>query len=486
MRKFVLALLLIPAVARGAVTYVSNGTGCAVTATTCSPSVPASTAAEDVLLAVCHSRTNTAHTCSANCSGVGKDSTSWTVLGTQGGATTGGRVSVWWLRLGGALGTGPTFGGPATESYACQIHRFTGVIRTGNPYDVTAAQVANASSTTFTGSSVTSTVNDVMVVFAGGSMDDNQWGTPGGGVDSLGGYTQNTNGTDNSVFLAYDNAPSNTPGARTAPTLVQSLNGPDAGRSQTFALTPDVINTGTIARDSGSSYPVVASQNTGTVSSVATATMSTSAATTLMVCAVGMANGNPTAWAPPTVAWTSANGSCTSFTSQSSQTHASGSAHHCSVWTSSCTSTFSSIGVTVTPSASSANAVLTVACDALRNASTSMGVTAGTTWSASRAVSISVAGRTANSWVYVSAGTEGASSVAPLTYTDETADASNSTHPTDGSTGVDVTGRSGTFTVGWGTTAGYGTVCALEILEAGGGAFTPANSGMAGFTVESQ
>jgi hypothetical protein len=229
-RALALALLLLPSLARGTITFVAAGTGTGVTATTCTPGIPAGTQANDIVLAVLHSRTNTAHTCPTNC-------TNWSAMGTQAGATTGGRTSIWWIRLSGALGTAPTFGGPATESYVCQLYAFRGVRTSGNPHDVVGTFQAEASGTTFTGDSVTTTQNSSMLMFAVGSMDDNTWSTPGGSVDSIAGQTANTNGTDNSIALAYQSNPDpTTTGSQTAPTLVQATLGPDAGRSTTFAL----------------------------------------------------------------------------------------------------------------------------------------------------------------------------------------------------------------------------------------------------------
>jgi hypothetical protein len=235
--RLALLLLLVPRLAAATITFVSAGTGTGVTATTCTPGIPASIQESDVLLVALHSRTNTAHTCTTNCSGVGDGGTSWTVMGTQAGGTTGGRTSIWWLRRGSTFTTAPTFGGPATESYVCQMYAFRGVRTSGNPHDVVGTYQAEASGTTFTGDAVVTTLESSMLMFAVGGMDDNQWGTPGGGVNASAGYTQNANGTDDSVALAYDSTPDDTcPGTQTAPTFVQSLNGPDAGRSTTFAL----------------------------------------------------------------------------------------------------------------------------------------------------------------------------------------------------------------------------------------------------------
>ncbi|MFN3692835.1 MAG: DUF2341 domain-containing protein [Candidatus Paceibacteria bacterium] len=233
----------------GGISYVGVGTACAVSGASCTPTIPAGTAVDDVYIAVLHSRTNTAHTCTANCTG-------WTEFSSQAGSAGEGRLSVWYYRRTGAVPGNPTFGGPATESYTGRIWAYRGVTTTGNPYDVvgtnTAVTVAN---TVFTGTDLNATVADAMVVHVGGSMDNNTWGPGGGSCDiptnaDANFYSANANGTDNSVFLCYDNNPVGAPGQLGAPTMTQASVGADVGRYFTFALKPHSV-TGTLAGAGG-------------------------------------------------------------------------------------------------------------------------------------------------------------------------------------------------------------------------------------------
>jgi fibronectin-binding autotransporter adhesin len=220
----------------GGVRYVAAGTACAVSAAGCTPTIPAGTATDDVYIAVLHSRTNTAHTCTANCTG-------WTEFSTQAGSAGEGRLSVWWYRQSGAAPANPSFGGPATESYTGRIWAYRGVANSGNPYDVLGANTAiTLASTTFAGSNLSSTVADAMVVHVTASMDNTAWG-PGSGACTLPStadvnfYSANAAGTDNSVALCYRANPISAAGSLGVPSTVQSLA--VVGRYFTFALRPN-------------------------------------------------------------------------------------------------------------------------------------------------------------------------------------------------------------------------------------------------------
>ena len=221
----------------GGVSYVSVGTACAVTAAVCTPTIPAGTAVNDVYILVLNSRTNTAHACSANCTG-------WTEFSTQTGSVGEGRLSVWYYRQTGAVPVDPSFNGPATETYTGRIWAFRGVVTSGTPADVVGTNTAIAvASTTFPGSNLSSTVPDAMVVHVGGSMDDNTWGPASGsctqpGTADVNFSTQNANGTDNSIFLCYKNRPFSSAGSLGIPYNLQATLGADAGRYITFALRP--------------------------------------------------------------------------------------------------------------------------------------------------------------------------------------------------------------------------------------------------------
>lgn len=219
------------------ITFVAAGTACAVSGAACIPTVPAGTAINDVYIAVLNSRTNTIHTCTTNCAG-------WTEFSTQAGSAAEGRVSVWYYRQTGAAPANPTFAGPGTETYTGRIWAFRGVVSTGNPYDVLGTNTAvTVATTTFTGSNLSSTVPDALVVQVGGSMDDNTWGPSAGSCDvpdavNATFYTQNAGGTDNSIFLCYKNKPKSSAGSLGAPRITQVLNSPDVGRYFTFTLKP--------------------------------------------------------------------------------------------------------------------------------------------------------------------------------------------------------------------------------------------------------
>ncbi len=221
----------------GGVRYVGVGTACAVSGAGCTPTIPAGTQNDDVYIAVLHSRTNTAHTCTANCTG-------WTEFSTQAGSGEG-RLSVWWYRQSGAAPANPSFGGPATDSYVGRIWVYRGVATTGNPYDVLGTNTAIAVATTsFAGSNLVSTVPDAMVVHVTGTMDDNTWGPSSGSCTipnsvNANFYAANLNGNDNSVALCYRENPIAAAGALGIPTNVQAVNGPDVGRYFTFALRPN-------------------------------------------------------------------------------------------------------------------------------------------------------------------------------------------------------------------------------------------------------
>ncbi len=230
----------------GGIGYVGVGTACAVTATTCSPNIPNGTVENDVLIAVLHSRTATAHTCTANCAG-------WTEFSTQ---TSGnGQLSVWYLRQSTTTPSVPTFAGPATESYTGRIWAFRGVAESGNPFDQVMANASQAAAASFSGTNITSTVANSMLVFVGGSLDNNTWG-PGGGScsipnsDNADFYSANSSGSQNSVFLCYDSTPSNSAGSLGVPSMTQATLGTDAGRSFGFNLRPETT-TGLAAAGAG-------------------------------------------------------------------------------------------------------------------------------------------------------------------------------------------------------------------------------------------
>ncbi len=231
-RLLPLVLLLACVPVDAAITVGTPGTGSGVSATTCTPGVPGTLTSTTIAIAIAHSRTNTAHTCTANCTG-------WTAWDNNGDAT-GGRLSVWWHR--GTFATAPTFGGPAVaESYACRIWPLEGVLTSGDPIDVNGGAEAEGSASTYTGDAALSCSADAGSFVAVASMDNNTWGTATGSLDnpsgaSAGFYVANGNGTDDSIAVAYDITSPNT---GVAFSYAMSTLGPDAGRSFDFCLKPE-------------------------------------------------------------------------------------------------------------------------------------------------------------------------------------------------------------------------------------------------------
>ena len=221
----------------GGISYVGVGTACGVNGATCTPTIPASTAVNDVYIAVMHSRTVTAHTCTTNCAG-------WTEFSTQAGTAGDGQFSVWYYRQSGAVPANPTFAGPATSGYTGRIWAYRGVTTSGNPYDVLGTNSSVAASTTFTGSNLSSTVPDATVVFVTGSMFNSTWG-PGAGscnvptTADVNFYNANSTGgagQRNSISLCYQRYASSSAGSLGIPRTTQGSA--IAGRTFTFALKP--------------------------------------------------------------------------------------------------------------------------------------------------------------------------------------------------------------------------------------------------------
>lgn len=239
MRRLLLLLCFLPTLASAGPSFVAAGTASNTTAyaLTVTPTVPTSAVTNDIIIVVTRSFLNAAITCTANCG-----SPAYTEVATQYGATNM-RHAVWYRRVqAGESGAVPT----PTFSQSGTANKFTArafvfrCVDTTTAIDVTGTQVAEAATTTFTGDSLTTTVDQSMLIFVVGSNDDNTWGTPGGGI--AGGavqYTANSASTnDNSIAIGYDNG-AYAAGVRAAPTMVQLTLGADAGSSLTFALRAD-------------------------------------------------------------------------------------------------------------------------------------------------------------------------------------------------------------------------------------------------------
>lgn len=235
-----------------AVSFVGAGTAATPaggSTSTGALNIPTGLAANDVLIIICHGRTTTyAHS-------IGNGASGWAEVATQASATSNGRFSIWWKRTSGSESPAPSvdFAG-AQDSVAAQVLAFRGCKTTGNPWNTASSIVAHSAvdGTTYTGTALTPTVADTMIVFLGGSMDNNTWGTPGGSVDQSA-YTANAVGTDNSIFYAYDSTPSHSANVQqSAPSLAQATLGADAGYKITLALEPGAGGGGSSYSDSHS------------------------------------------------------------------------------------------------------------------------------------------------------------------------------------------------------------------------------------------
>jgi hypothetical protein len=214
----------------------------------------------------------------------------------------------------------------------------------------------------------------------------------------------------------------------------------------------------TIIRDTGaSSFPILATSQT---QATTTATFSTSAASTLIVVAIGNANFDGANGAISSVAWSGGSGCSTAFTKQVEFTNSGW--ENGSVWTAACSSQVTSKAIVVTQTANVASQVTTVAVDALTNTNGSpIGTSGGQAGSGSTARSATLSGVASQSWVYVGASSE-TCPVSPVTGTTELSENNNSGANTCAAVGVNTVGNSPT-SVGWSGSATYSAVAALEI-----------------------
>lgn len=167
--------------------------------------------------------------------------TGWAdVATTNFGANSSGfsAGSVYWKRAGESE-TDPTCTahgddgeGPVPTINVARIVGFRGCAASGSPIDV-AGVSASGTGTSITGSARTTATANAMVILAGGYAGASiTYSTPGVSVDAV----VSGSSASGSCFLAYDDAPSNSPGPKSAPTAAAS---PSAGWSViTFALKP--------------------------------------------------------------------------------------------------------------------------------------------------------------------------------------------------------------------------------------------------------
>lgn len=278
MRALALAVLLAASSASAAVSYVGAGTACAITANSpaCVPGLPAGIAAGDVLILVAHSRATTTALAASASPGT------WATVATQTTNATGGRFAVWWLRYTTGA-TGPTVSGSATESRIARVYAFRGVISSGNPWQVVGTQTQQAAATTWSDGALTTTEANGMAVYVGGSMAASTWSTPTGSVDTVV-TAANTQGTDNSTFLAYDATPTGTTvGLQSAPSVVQSIS--SAGTRLHFFLAEEPPAP-TVTIDAG--FPTVSPASCASAPTSASRTFTTPGANRLVLAVVHM------------------------------------------------------------------------------------------------------------------------------------------------------------------------------------------------------
>jgi len=168
-------------------TWVAAGTFVVnFTSGTLSPGLPAGYAADDIFVLFCN--TNDGETAPTP--------SGWTLLGFEESAAAGIRATMFWRRAT-ASESAPSFTSPANGESAI-IHAFRGCVATGSPFDVTAGNSDSSSNTTVTFPSITTTVDDCMVVLFGAIFNANISGQTNGNLTSL------TERSDNLSFLGIN------------------------------------------------------------------------------------------------------------------------------------------------------------------------------------------------------------------------------------------------------------------------------------------
>lgn len=186
------------------VTFVSAGTEGSGSGNTVTPGTPGSAAADHIIIVVAHTSDGGAMTMTGD----------WTSI-LQGTGNGTSRVGAWWHRYDGV--TMPSFtvtrSGGTTENFIAGAAIFAGCKTSGSPINVAAASVSGGNSTAPLAASITTTVNDCMIVRAFGVADDNSvssiTGLPlsvafedtGGGTQAA--FVSTTGGVDGAVGLYY-------------------------------------------------------------------------------------------------------------------------------------------------------------------------------------------------------------------------------------------------------------------------------------------
>lgn len=142
-----------------------------------------------------------------------------------------------WKRAG-ASESAPTVTAGGTDTLNVgRIHAFRGVVATGSPFAATPAK-NNGTGTALTGNAQTTDTADAMIVMLGGTGGvEITHSTPAVSVDTIvAAHAPGSGGYGYGIFCAYDDAPSNAAGAKSAPTVVGSASQP--WQTVTLALKP--------------------------------------------------------------------------------------------------------------------------------------------------------------------------------------------------------------------------------------------------------
>jgi hypothetical protein len=230
-----------------------------------------------------------------------------------------------------------------------------------------------------------------------------------------------------------------------------------------------------ISRDTGASFPIIAGQITGPVTTVDTATFNVTAAASLIVVRVALGNYNAANWWTPTCVWiggTPANASA--FTSQIDWAMDGAGSYRVAIFTATVSGALTGVSVRAGGTNSAADIdrpAISVAVDALVNASATMGTSGGVgAISTPFSPQVALTGVVAGSWIFAAAAGENyvVSTVpdfSPVSGTTE--DAGNDRHNAAANagtvTGVNTTGTSGSVTAGWASGGIGGTAVALEV-----------------------
>ncbi len=210
--------------AHAEITFVNAGTEVKVgSGNMASVGIPAGIQNNDILVVVVHQRDNVDSTIL----------TDWTPK-VQGNGNSTNRLEVWWKRTTGSEPP-PTVARVGGNSGIAVMLAFRGAVTSGDPFDAVGSVQSNSGSPIST-TSITTNVDEAMVLHLFGSQDNNDWGSYTGIPTNEATQLNNTSGGDNSLGLAY--AVQSSKGATGAAGASQTKFGPDAGASVQMALKP--------------------------------------------------------------------------------------------------------------------------------------------------------------------------------------------------------------------------------------------------------